>query len=125
MEIYGPLRIEKGVRLGCRPSWVLVALKSNNAYPGRDDPLRTSHPPPACHRRRALRRDRSVDAVRLLLLAPLGEMEDHAMRYIAAVLVVTMLFAAGCCSGKGSTAQQSAENRPTAPTVSHDHVELE
>ena len=47
------------------------------------------------------------------------------MRYIAAVLVVTMLFAAGCCSGKGSTAQQSAENRPTATTVSDDHVELE
>ena len=38
------------------------------------------------------------------------------MRYIASVLVVTMLFAAGCCSGKGATAQQFAENRPTAPT---------
>ncbi len=105
---------------------VLVALKNEKAYPGRHEHFRTSHPDPARYRRRAFRRGRSVDAIRLLLLTTLGEMEDHVMRYVAAVLVVTMLFAAGCCCARkqGSTAQQSAENRPTSTTVS-DRVELE
>ncbi len=49
------------------------------------------------------------------------------MKYMVAVPVFAMLLVAGCCccASKGFTARQSAENHPTATTVSDDHVELE